>query len=173
MSTNNKIPEFDRSNWPISDEILLELGRIVSLWIDLENYIDTALGKLAGFDSISDAIPFILIKHSSFPQKLNMLSALCHYLLPEYPHLENYNETISKIKTAQTSRNRYLHNTIIEQDNELKIAAGSARGKLKTEVTNICIDDLKEVSIQINSALRSLHLLITRKTIPPIWEIKK
>jgi len=85
-----------------------------------------------------------------------------------------YPETIVELKKAQKLRNRYLHNgmTINEQTGKIEMGVGTARGKLKTSVEVVTLDELKIVPIEINSALRSLHHLITGKKYPPIWELR-
>jgi len=82
------IPKFDKKDWPAPDEYLLELGRVSALWASLETQLDIGLGELAGFNDMADPRPFILVRHTSFPQKLDMLSALCKLLLSRFPNLK-------------------------------------------------------------------------------------
>jgi hypothetical protein len=168
------IPKFNRKDWPIPDNFLLELGRISTLWGNLEGYIDISIGKFAGFNNPGDPRPFILVKHSSIPQKLDILAALCESLIPQFPRLKTYPDTISKLKVAQQVRNKYLHNSIGPDPKTGKavITIGSARGKVKTSIQHLSIIELENASVEINEALRSLHLLLTGIVIPPIWETK-
>jgi hypothetical protein len=101
-----------RDGWPLPDEYLVELGRVSALWASLESLLNALIGKLAGFDALDDATPFILVAHSSFPQRLDMLGALCEGLQSEHPHLADYREVISRLRSAQTSRNKFAHNGI-------------------------------------------------------------
>jgi len=169
-----KHPHFDRTGWPLPDEYLLELGRVAALWADLDGYLDLSIGKLAGFASLGDPRPFILIRHSSFPQKLDILSALCESLLSKFNNLRIHKEVVSQLKTAQQSRNRFLHNgmSFNKETGQIQIAVGSARGKVKTSVEVVSVADIETASNEIHEALRSLHLLLTGKRIPPIWERK-
>jgi hypothetical protein len=169
------IPEFDRNNWPLPNEFLLELGRIAAMWAYLESSLDIAISKFAGAEGVLDMKHLILIKHSSFPQKLDMLASLCEYLLPSFPQLKIYPDTLVELRKAQKSRNRYLHNgmSFNKETGNVEMGIASARGKLKTAIEIVTIDDLKLVPVELNSASRNLHYLVTGKQIPPIWEIRK
>ncbi|MGD9850904.1 MAG: hypothetical protein AB7T38_06540 [Nitrospirales bacterium] len=131
---NDEIEKLDFSDWPLPDKYLIEIGRVSATWVNLENFLGICIGKLAGFDEVTDAKPFILIRHSSVPQKLDILSALCEKLEREHQRLAKYKEVVAKLKSAQISRNKFLHNTIGPDPDSKKmiIAQGSARGRLKT-----------------------------------------
>ena len=163
---------FDRTNWPLPDEFLLELGRLAALWTSLEAQLDICIGKLAGFDDLSDPKPFILLHHSTVRQKLDMFSSLCEHQLVHHPNLQRYKEVVSKITAAQTSRNRYVHNGMVKSEDgkSVEMALGSARGKLKTSVRTVTIDEIKKVSVDIADAMRFLHHFVTGHDIPPFWE---
>jgi hypothetical protein len=47
---NYEIEDLDLSGWPISDEYLLEVGRVTVVWAELESLLNMCVGKLAGFD---------------------------------------------------------------------------------------------------------------------------
>lgn len=165
-----KIPSgFDRSNWPLPDEFLREVGRLSVLWTGLDDQLNTCIGKLAGFNDLLDMRPFILVKHSSFQQKLDVLSSLCEHLLAKYPWLQSYKNVVSQIKSAQTLRNRFVHNALVQSEDgkSVEIAVGSARGKLKTSVERVTNDEIKNASVAIVNAKSSLHLLITGRNRPP------
>jgi len=168
---NKDIEELNFTGWPLSDEYLVELGRVSSLWAASENLLAMCIGKLAGFDSISDPKPFILVNHSSFPQKLDMLSALCEHLKKEFPNLKEYPDVISKFKTAQKARNIYLHNTIGPNPDtgKMEIAKGTARGKVKVSSEPICIADIRRATMQIDEAQTALVKLIYQRAIGPAW----
>jgi len=55
---------------------------------------------------------------------------------------------IKKIRKVQTQRNRYAHNSIFlnEESNKVETTSMTARGKLKTKVIEVSIDDLKQVT---------------------------
>lgn len=162
-----------RIGWPIPDAYLIEVGRIAALWASLESLLNTLIGKLAGFDPLSnDPTHFILITHSSFPQRLDMLGALCEQLKEEHPHLSSHKEVISKIKSAQSARNKYAHNGITYDPEKKKyvIAEGSARGKVKTSVTEVSVENIHAVAKEIHVASLSLYKLVLNKENMPIWE---
>ena len=81
---NEEIAKLKFSGWPVPDEFLIEIGRVSALWASLESFLNVCLGKLAGFNDLNDPKPFILITHSSFPQRLDILGALCEQLEPEF-----------------------------------------------------------------------------------------
>ncbi|MBB6368540.1 hypothetical protein FHR56_003719 [Xanthomonas sacchari] len=159
-------------NYPLPDQYLIEIGRITTLWGTLEASLNIGIGKLAGFDSLSDPTSFILLAHSSFPQRLDILAALCVELSPHATHLQEYTGVITQLKAAQSKRNRYSHNSLYYDSSTGKctINIGSARGKLKFESSNVTIAQIREVSEDIHLAILALHKLITQASYPPIWE---
>ena len=157
-------------NWPIPDAYLIELGRMSALWASLEGVLNLGIGKLAGFNNLSDPTPFILLAHASFPQRLDMLGTLCEQLSPHAPHLGQYKEAISQLRSAQQSRNRYAHNGMHYEQGVCYISEGSARGKLKVSVTPVTVEELRSVSESIHVAMLALHKLITGQAYPPLWE---
>ena len=169
-----QIPKFDRQGWPLPDKYLVELGRIAALWAELEGLLDLAIGKFAGFDDMFDGRAFILVKHSSIPQKLDSLEALCELQPPKFANVVSFHEVIAQLKGAQKLRNRYLHSSMgyDEKKDQVTMAFGSAHGKVKTSVEVISFAELENASVQIHEAMRMLNLLITGKQYPPIWTIR-
>lgn len=169
---NEDIAKLNFSDWPIPDEFLTEIGRVGALWASLESLLNICLGKLAGFNDLNDPKPFILITHSSFPQRLDVLGALCEHLRVEFSHLADYQTVVSKLKMAQAIRNRFAHHSMRYnvQTQSVEMAIGSARGKLKTRVEAISLEDIKKASIEIDEANRALYKLVLRRDLPPSWE---
>ena len=159
-------------NWPAPNDHLLELGRISSLWGSLENSLNLAISKFAGYQAIYDYRAAILTAHANFKQRVDMLGALCDQLKDEYPHLKAHEKVISLIVKAQTKRNKYMHNGIFynEDTKRVEMAYLTARGKLKTTIEAVTVADLQDVSATIHEAMCALHELVTRKHIKPIWE---
>jgi hypothetical protein len=157
------------TDWPLPDEWLIELGRLAACWATFETMLDVYLGKVAGFDRLNDPRPYILLKHSSFPQKVDALCALCEQLSPQYSNLSGYKEVAGKIRAAQSARNRFIHNSIGQDPDtkEFKVAVGSARGKLKTELQSARLGDLRRAWREVNNAGAALHKLVTGKSLPP------
>lgn len=166
------IEKANLQDWPLPDECLTELGRLAAAWSSLETSLDTYIGRLAGFN-LDDPRAFILLKHSSLPQKLDNLSALCGHLAASFAWLSGYKATVAAIKEAQQQRNRFMHNSMSlnPETNRLELAVGSARGKIKTSVETIELEDLKRASMLAHTALLSLHALVTKKSYPPMWEV--
>ncbi len=167
---DEEISKIDFDNWPLPNEVLIEIGRVSALWSSLESLLMLLIGKLAGFNQINDPMPFILLNHSSFPQKLDMLGALCEQLKPQHSNLKGYSEVISKLKSAQAKRNRFVHNGMAfnPDSGNLEMAIGSARGKLKTKVEIITIADIRKAVIDIDEAQAALYKLVLKRDIGPV-----
>lgn len=101
-----------------------------------------------------------------------MFGTLCEQLAHDRPTLKEYKTVVSKLKTAQTARNRYIHNGMHmdEQTASVHMAVGSARGTLKVSVDTVGIADIREAAIAIHEAMRALYKLVPGRSIPPIWE---
>lgn len=171
--TPGELNKLDWSDWPLPDDYLKEVGRISVLWSSLESFLHIFIGKLAGFD-INDPKPFIMINHSSFPQKLDMFSALCEQVVSDYPRLINYQDVVAKLKAAQQQRNKFLHNVMAlnPESGKVEMPVGSARGKLKLRLESIEIADFRKTVIAIDEAQAGLHQLMTGKEQKPVWKRK-
>lgn len=166
------IAALDFSAWPLPDTYLIEIGRVSTLWASLETLLNICLGKLAGFNETTDPKPFIMLAHASFPQKLDMLGALCEQLVPVHKHLNDYKDVIGLINSAKSLRNKFAHYGM-SYNEELKLAQmviGTARGSLKTKVEDISVVDIRKVVIAIDNAQRSLYKLVLKRDIEPIWK---
>ena len=174
LTKKDELGNLDLREWPIPDEFLIELGRISAVWSSLEWMLELYIGKLAGFNDLGDTKPFIFLKHTSFPQKLDILGALCSELVGTFSNLKGYEEVVSLLRVAQKSRNKYTHNLIEvnPQTKKTTLLVGSARGSVKTAINEIDILDVRAVSIEIHDAMRSLHRLITGKDIPSVVETR-
>lgn len=168
----DEIAKLDLADWPLPEEFLAGLGRIASLWAALDFYLNVCIGKLAGFASREDSTPFILTAHASFPQKLDMLGALCERHSDQEARLKQCNEVVAALRTAQSERNRYLHNCIHwnPEDGRFVMGVGSARGKLKVGADEIDLVDLRRVAVLIDDALAKLHHLVSGRDKRPGWE---
>jgi hypothetical protein len=171
---NNDIEKLNLEDWPVSNQYLIEVGRIPPLWASLESLLNLCIGKLAGFDDREDPKAFILINHSSFPQRLDILSTLCEQIVYDFPNLKNYKQIVKKLKTAQKGRNKYTHNPFSynAETNKIEMPIGSARGSLKVKVETITLADIKRVSIEIDEAQCALYSLIFQQNIEPVWKRK-
>ncbi len=145
---------------------------MTSIWGSLETSVDLAISLLAGYDKPLDERALILLAHSNFQQRIHMISSLCEFLSPDYPHLVNYSHVIKKIEAAQKSRNKYAHNaiTIDEETNEVITNSYSSRGSLKLNTEVVKIEYIQEATAKIHIAMCSLHTLITQKDMKPVWE---
>ena len=57
---HEEVLKLNLKSWPLPDDYLIELGRVAALWATLETFLNMCIGKLAGFNDINDAKPFIL-----------------------------------------------------------------------------------------------------------------
>jgi hypothetical protein len=163
-----KVRAVNVAGWPLPDEYLVELGRISALWSSLEAALMICLSKLAGFNDPRNPVPFILTAHASFPQRLDMLGTLCEQLSPDHPRLRECPSVLTKLRAAQKSRNRFIHNglTFDAESNRMEIAFGSARGKLKVAVETVEAVDLRAACIDIHEAQRALAHMVLGTQIP-------
>uniref|UniRef100_Q022H1 Uncharacterized protein n=1 Tax=Solibacter usitatus (strain Ellin6076) TaxID=234267 RepID=Q022H1_SOLUE len=170
--TEDQIRKLKFDGWPLPDDYLTELGRISSLWGLLDSFLEMCLGKLAGYNDVNDPAPFILLAHTNFPQRLDMLGALCEHLAPMYPELAGYPQVRSSIKAAQKLRNKFVHNNmgIDESKSEVRMGLGSARGTLKFSSEAVKLTDLRKTSMTIHQAHCDLYALVLKRKMPPIWE---
>lgn len=159
-------------NWPAPNEYMLELGRISVLWGSLEQSVNLAISKLAGYEAIYDYRAAILTAHSNFKQRVDIISTLCEQLEKEHPHLKSYKKVINKIESAQNGRNKFMHNgiSVNEETGKVETARLTARGKLQTKIEEVNLSDLEKVTANIHEAMLALHGLITKAIYPPIWE---
>lgn len=157
-------------DWPIPDKYLVEIGRVSVLWGTLEGFLNICIGKLAGFSN-GDPKPFILVSHSSFPQRLDMLGALCEHLLPDYPGLADYKAVIGLLRDAQKERNKFAHHSLgPDGAGGVSMAVGSARGSLKTDVKKVTVADIRRSVVAVDKASRALCKLVLGQQIDPAWE---
>jgi hypothetical protein len=168
---DEQVLELNFRDWPLPEEYLVELGRLSAMWCILEAQVDLYLGKIAGFNDLEDTRPFILLKHSSFPQKLDSFSALCEQLLPQFPDLAAYVATVGRIRTAQKLRNRFAHNgmNLNPETGKVEMAIGSARGKLKLSVEAVTLAEIRRATMEVHDAMLDLHKLVTGESYPTMW----
>ncbi|HET7410500.1 MAG TPA: hypothetical protein VFJ13_09895 [Paracoccaceae bacterium] len=158
-------------NFPVSDDVLVELGRIPALWGSLENFLDICIHKLVGTERVIEPRIAILISHAGFQQKVQMLEALCDYLSEEYPSLRSYRSVATELKGAAASRNQFMHSGVFydEERKSLVTLAISARSKLKWSQATVDINDIVACSRKIHDAQRSLYKLVLGKSIDPMY----
>ncbi len=166
--TNSELMRMDLSGWPLPDEYLVELGRVSARWASLEATLMLVLGKLAGFNDTENPTPFILVAHASFPQRLDMIGSLCEQLVGQHQNLTGYDTVLVKLRAAQKSRNRFLHNgiTLNPTDGRAELALDSARGKLKINIERVEVADIRRAEVEIHDAQRALVKLVFGTEIP-------
>lgn len=168
---NNEVLKLNFTGWPLPDDYLLELGRVAALWATLESFLNLCIGKLAGFNDLNDPKAFILITHGSFPQRLDILSALCEQLEANFQNLSDYEAVVRKLRQAQKLRNDFMHYGMSknEASGEIEMAKGTARGTLKVGVEKVDLADLRRTSMAIHEAQLALYKLVLGREIHPVW----
>jgi hypothetical protein len=161
-----------RDDWPAPNDYLLELGRMTSIWGSLESTVNVAISKFAGYDAPLDYRALIMVAHSNFQQRVDIISSLCEQLASQYPKLKGYKSAITKIQAAQKARNKFAHNGIFtnEDTGEVTLSYATARGSLKTYVEVVKIEDIRNATAKIHEATCALHTLVTGKELKPLWE---
>jgi len=152
----------------IPDEHLIALGKLVTNYARLEQQLNMLIGKIAGFDNLSDPIYFIMINHVSISQKIDILSAICEERLQDYPHLEGYKNVMTETRNVTTLRNKYVHNSMLfdPKKNCCLLGNASARGKLKVKMEYVELKDLDNVELNIRRVMMMLHNLILNVNFP-------
>lgn len=169
--TEDQIRKLNFDGWPLPDEYLIELGRITTLWECLDSFLEVCLGKLAWHGDMADPTPFIMLAHTNFPQRLDMLGALCERLVRTYPELAGYQGVISSIRAAQKLRNKFVHNGMApDEKGEIRMGLGSARGTLKFSNEAVKLTDLRKATMVIHQAQLDLYALVLKRKVPPMWE---
>lgn len=161
-----------KDHWPLPNEYMVELGRISTLYGVLENVVNLAIGKLAGYNEVYDYRCAVMLAHANFQQRVDILATLFEQLVGEYPHLKGYEEVIKLVKRSQKGRNKFMHSSLgFDPDTgKVHLSAMSARGKLKTTVEIVYIKELIEISAVTHEATCALHTIITGNEIKPLWE---
>lgn len=159
-------------DWPAPNDYLLEMGRIFALWGSLEAGINLAITKLAGNEIRTEWRSAILITHSNFQQRVNMLETLCYELQTVYKNLSKFKSVISNINKVKNDRNKFAHNSMYlnKETGKVETSYVSARGKLKAKIKEVKLEELQQLSADIHKVILDLHHLITQVRYPPIWE---
>lgn len=161
-----------KANWPIPDKYMIELGRISSLYGVLENVINMGINKLVGYSAAYDYRSGIMLAHSNFKQRVDILDTLFEQMVSEYPEIQGYEEVIKLIKRAQKGRNKFMHSSLScdPKNGKVELSSMSARGSLKITIETIYIKELVEISAVTHEASCALLSIITGTERKPLWE---
>lgn len=134
--------------------------------------MNVAISKLAGYEVIVDRRALIMVAHSTFQQRVDIVSTLCEQLVPEFLRLGDYKSVVSKIRAAQKARNKFAHNGIVtdEESGEVILSSATARGTFKTSVESVKVEQIVDATATVHEAICALHTLVTGKLLKPIWE---
>lgn len=158
----SKVGQLDLSGWPVPDEYLVEIGRIALVWAGLEDFLYSCIGKLAGYEDLSDPRVLTIVSHADFDSNLKLLEKLCAQLLSSHRNLAPYPDVISALRDAESNKDMYLHG---------KMAPNPGTGIVEVEITDIVdgvlqrqdravtIGQLREVLLEIDEAQHQLYKL--------------
>jgi hypothetical protein len=167
-SIESEDPRF--GDWPIPQSLLIEIGRIASLWTVLESLINFALGRLSGVDPLEPS-QVILFEHLNMPQKLDILGALASADENSKIDPQELSEALRMVRRAQSERNRYLHNSVIldEENGQYFIMQMSARGRVKITTDPVSVESLRATVCLIGEATQALSKAIYGdEVLPPL-----
>jgi hypothetical protein len=141
----------------LPDEVLLELGRIVASWIELDACLDKVLEKLAEMDRYMDGQRAPVHVQDPFSQRLQAFGTYCSQLTLEFPHLRNCRHVHERLKTVHQLRNHYL-----EGGNAPGMGHGEGEPCSGRAAEGFEAEDLRRVSQEINRAHEALYALVFR-----------
>ena len=101
----------------------------------------------------------------SFPLKLDVMSALCSELLPNYPRLTEYHKSLNFSHSAG-KRNAVVHAKwgVNGTTKQVEISRLSARGKLKITMAPITVAEIRAASVKILESVQLLYELVTHNS---------
>jgi hypothetical protein len=146
----------------LPEPYLIAIGRVTVQWGALEAIVDLALRKLLAFD-LYDSRAEMLTAHMTWPLKMDILGSLVDAYRDEHPHLEQFDQVSSLLKSAQKGRNKVAHAKWDYTDGAAHILRATARGKLKTSIDKITVDDLNHIVDEIGAAGAALLKMILNK----------
>jgi len=167
-ATDNEDPRF--GDWPIPQSLMVEIGRIASLWTVLESLVNFSLGRLSDVDPLEPR-QLILFEHLSFPQKLDILGALASAEENSKIDPQELSQALHLVKRAQSERNRFLHNSVIldEENGQYFIMQMSARRRVKITTDPVSVESLRATVCVIDEAMRALTKAIYGdEVLPPL-----
>jgi hypothetical protein len=153
----------------IPDEYLKAIGGITVHWNYLEMVVNLILIHLLG-NKVMDERSHIIFAHTSFPQRMDILSALVEQVqkLPQYSRFQEYRSKVQPLlKAAQTSRNSIIHSFWGMKEGKLTRSSISARGSLKFSSVTVTLEEIEDAQKSIAAAYKSLSELIVPHAASP------
>jgi len=131
-----------------------------------------AISRFAGYNGALDWRAVAMVAHTNTNQRIDVIGTLCEQLLRDYPELANYKQVVSKLRSAQKARNRFMHLPVVwnEEAERVEAASASARGSLKTNIVEVKLSEIEDAVEKVHEANCALTSLVTREEIRPIWE---
>lgn len=166
------------SSFDIPDECLVEMGRVIVAWNQLESILDMALIKLLCMGDTEKrghtvAAGFIVFAHMSVPMKMQALRALLVLTNdPKNAYIKTFDKVISVAVTkALGKRNEVVHSRIVTHNGTATLIRTLARGELEFSVEYLTAKDMASVHKQI--ALAKEHLGAHLQAMPEVNSAKR
>ncbi len=135
----------------LPDDYLIEIGKVSVQWSMLEMVFDLCSIKLAGMDA-DEARAMAVFAHMPFQMKLDVFGAMVDSLQTNYPRLKSYAEVLSLVRQAQSARNKIIHARWSHKNGVVTIGRMTARGKVKTSIDTISLDEIRSATELIGKA---------------------
>lgn len=145
---------------PIPAEYITAIGKVCVRWGALESVVDLVIAKLAAFD-LMDLRGAIITAHMTWPLKMDVLASLVDALRPDYPHLAIFDVAQPLLKKAQEGRNKTVHGQWGQKDGHVVKLRMTARGKLKTSLDPVTIEEIEDIALDIYKAAAVVTRLVT------------
>ena len=148
----------------LPDPYLTAIGKVCVAWGHLEQIVDLAITKFAGYEMF-DPRSAILTAHMTWPLKMDVLESLVDaFRGPKYPWLARFDDQVKPLlKRAQEGRNKVVHGQWGYEDGSAHRARATARGKLRATIDPITLADIDRIFHDIGRAGMALWKLVVNK----------
>jgi len=143
----------------IPEPYLVAMGKVGVVWGIIEQVVDLAIGRLAGFGTY-DPRAAIVTAHMTWPLKMDVLEALADQLAPQLPRLAQYNTVKPLLKKAQDARNQVAHGHWVYRDGKVYRLRATARGKLRANIQPVALAEIESAINHISAAGRAVLKIV-------------
>lgn len=152
----------------LPENYLQEIGRIAVAWNDLESILHHTLVIALLDDYSENGRAIAVFAHMAFPQKLDALRTMLPLGKPSRAKVfSDYCEKVQPLlRDCQEKRNAILHQPMSVEDGAIKRLDIKARGVLKMTLSDVTLDELKEITALIIKTTQTMFELITVPLIP-------
>lgn len=146
---------------PLSDipkPYLIEIGRIIVSWNELESVLGVMLPLLAGMD-ITDDRSNVMFPNMSFPQKINAFLAFVELSTRknnDLDRLAHAKRVYTEMDRLNRLRNTTVHHSWHVNADGVQQFNVSAKGKLIMDRKFVKLDQMKKISHEIDEVIGEL-----------------